>query len=123
MLATALIAVRTAIGIALMALVFLLMLWAIPGVASWTSGAMIAAVVSSILGGTACFLLAPLRGVAIALSAGGFLTFVLLGIMLLLKLHADGQSLVVFYWPVWFIPGSYLGARLGRYIFMVTRKH
>ncbi len=123
MIATALIAVRTAIGITVMALVFILMLWFFPGASSWTNHGMLPAVVSGVFGGAVCYLLAPLRGVAIALSAGGFLTFCLLGIMLILNLKAGEQNVLSFYWPVWFIPASYLGAQLGRYVFLMTRRH
>jgi len=121
MIATALIAVRTAIGITVMALVFILMLWAFPGTTSWNSQGMIPAIVAGVFGGAVCYMLAPLRGIAIALSAGGFLTFCLLGIMFILKLEANGQNLLSFYWPIWFIPASYLGAYLGRYVYLMSR--
>jgi hypothetical protein len=109
---TILIALRTAIGVAVAALVWVL--WMAIGMPpdgeSLTT--LLSAFVPGTAGGAACAWLSPPQRYVTAAAAGLFLTVVLLGVMAAQGIERDGQPFLLWYWPIWLTAAFCLGASL-----------
>jgi hypothetical protein len=109
---TILIALRTAIGVAVAALVWVL--WMAVGLPpdGESLATLLSAFIPGMAGGAVCAWLAPPQRYVTAGAAGLFLTVVLLGVMAAQGAERGAQPFLLWYWPVWLTAAFCLGASL-----------
>jgi hypothetical protein len=113
-LETILLAVRTAIGVAVAALAWVL--WMIAGTVpdGESLSSLLSAFIPGLAGGAACAWLSPGHRYSAAAAAGLFTTVMLLALMVRADIEREGQPFLLWYWPLWLTPAFCLGAAMIR---------
>jgi hypothetical protein len=105
---------RTAIGVAVAALVWVL--WMGFGLLpdGESPATLLSAIIPGLAGGAVCAWLSPPQRFTTSVAAGLFLTVVLLWLMARLGLQRSGEPFLLWYWPIWLTPAFCVGAALVR---------
>jgi hypothetical protein len=109
---TVLLALRTAIGIAVAALVWVLWVTVGPPPDGESLATLLSAFIPGIAGGAICAWLSPPQRYVAASAAGLFLTIVLLGVMIAQGAQRGEQPFLLWYWPLWLPAAFCVGASL-----------
>jgi hypothetical protein len=109
-----LLSLRTAIGVSVAALAWVLWVGIGPLPDGESPATLLSAFVPGMAGGAVCAWLSPAQRFTTSVAAGMFLTIVLLGLMLSFDMQRDGESFLLWYWPLWLTPAFCLGAALIR---------
>lgn len=109
---TALLVIRTALGICMAVLAWLVTSWLLRGSEGHPVAVLAQGIVPGMAGGALVAWLSPRERFTMAATAGVFLSIVLIGLIVALDAERGGQALLIWYWPLWIAPSFLLGAAL-----------